>query len=489
MLHIFRKIFSWFFTQKKTTKSFSDSTLKNFEHEVPTLIDTKELEVELDILNQAKRLGENNIPETQSLHLSGPEAKIINEIEEYRTKYANWRDSTLHLQNQNIAKLVLDCKTQVAEAKGFPKIFEQQINALLGQTHSQFDTLAKKYQAAKDEFNLFKQKNKLTREARINSKAQNFLGWSILFIFILIEGLANAYFFAQGNDNGLIGGFIAAGLCAGLNVFSAFFQGRYTVPFINHRNFLLKLFGLIAILTALSCLLAMALGIAHFREALGTEQLFPSKYALQTLKSSPFELQDLNSWVLCGITFLFGIFALFDGYKMNDPYPFYAKQSSRFEVVREEYLDEIDALQEELQDLKEKAIQQLDQYCEELKSNLVRQNKIINDKNLTQSIYDNYMKQTVHTAKALINTFRTENQLHRTTDSPRYFIDDVNLKEIVLQIDVPQLELSINKDRRNLDDCETQYNQFERELDNYKLKISTYYNYQYDHLTTLHQNI
>ncbi|PJG82904.1 hypothetical protein [Caviibacterium pharyngocola] len=303
---------------------------------------------------------------------------------------------------------------------------------------------------------------------------------SLLICFVVCEGILNAYFFAQGSDQGLLGGFIQAAIFATVNIGFAAVQGRYTIPWVNHRNFFFKCVGGIAIFFALALIFTIALTVSHYRDAtvLGVEE--PAKAVINSLLNHTFQFNDITSWVLCGLTIAFGIFALFDGLKLNDSYPLYAPKYIQFEESRTQYEQEIENLRAVLTQKKDEALSNLDQYCQELKLNLVRQDSIINDKAQTQSVYENYMQQAEHTAKALLQTFRSENQLHRTDDIPAYFLDDVKLNKVELQA-----EYNIDHDRENIDECERNVQRLINCVEDYKNEIARTFTEQYDHFTPL----
>ncbi|PJG82903.1 hypothetical protein [Caviibacterium pharyngocola] len=165
LIAFFKKILSWF--------AGSDKAQLINEYEKPKLIDTKELEKELDIVNQAKRLGEQNIPYSTDTVLSGPEAKIIDEVEKYRTKYSTWRDARLNIQDKNLTELVINVKTDLNKALNYPEQFKQELNNCIDQSRSELNELERKYKNLKQELEIFKAKHGLTRDAKIVSGGKN----------------------------------------------------------------------------------------------------------------------------------------------------------------------------------------------------------------------------------------------------------------------------------------------------------------------------
>lgn len=461
---------------ENTVLSEAISALPHFDE-----IDIKRLEKELDLTVTARKYGEKNIPAQSDTVLSGIESTIRSKIEEYRAKCAGWRDTRLNIQDKNLMDLVVQAQTQTDNAILIRENFEQKVNDLLSQNKVELAETERRYRNAAQELQTFQAKHHLNRESRTPTAGKRFFMLSFLIALIAVEGVLNASFFAQGSDLGLLGGFVQAFIFALVNVALAATQGRYTIPFLHHRQIGLKLLGIVALIFALLLILVVAFGVSHYRDAmaLGTEDT--AKMALAHLKADPFAFNDLNSWLLCGITCIFGILAIFDGLHLNDPYPFYGKTVARYEAERDEYESLIGEMKEEIEAFKEEALQELDTAEQILRQNLVQQDRIINDKINTHSIFESRMEFAETTMQGLVQTFRNENAAWRTTPPPAYFNQEIELKKISLQA-----EFDPKHDRDNLDNSQKQAALFFSKIANFKAEINRTFNEQFEQFEAIY---
>jgi hypothetical protein len=95
-------------------------------------------------------------------------------------------------------------------------------------------------------------------------------GWTtfgLLFLLIGIEAGLNGFFFAKGSEFGLLGGIGTAIGISFVNVLFAFVIGLFPMRWLNHRNYLVKLIGLIITVIGLAGILALHGFAAHYRDA------------------------------------------------------------------------------------------------------------------------------------------------------------------------------------------------------------------------------
>jgi len=254
------------------------------------------------------------------------------------------------------------------------------------------------------------------------------------------EGVLNATFFAQGLTGGLIQGFTFAAVLSFINIFLGATLGSRVIPNIHHKNRVRKTLGFIGVALAVIFALTMALLIAHARDALNKDLENAAVIALRTLSHSPFELADINSWILFGLSIVFAVLAILDGYKLDDPYPGYGEQSRRMKIAIDNYDEEISLVRTELEELKEDAIRQLENDASEIKARLNCLSEAILSKESTGGRLKLEFSNAHACANTLVKTFQNVNQLHRPPESPvpEYFGKDVELKPLA----VPSFDVS-----------------------------------------------
>jgi hypothetical protein len=122
-----------------------------------------------------------------------------------------------------------------------------------------------------------------------------------------------------------------------------------------------KLVGLIVTAAGLLALVGLHGFAAHYRDAtaaVGEDLAFGT--ALQTLRSAPIALADLNSFYLFGIGLLWAFLAVWKGATFDDPYPRYGAHFRRAARAREAYSDEHADLFDDLEKIKEDTVSDLD---------------------------------------------------------------------------------------------------------------------------------
>lgn len=456
-------------SEKKTSKS------KN-----PDLYALSDIDIskELNLREEAARLGEAGLPTQNETQLSGLEAQIVYRIERARLDYIDWANIRIQVLNDDISRL--DAQPLINRARQADEEFSRTASALLDEREAHIRSLARAAEQRDIELTEFKQRNRLNRDAHVPTGTGLFFRFALLLLLIVVEGIANAFFFAQGVSTGLIGGFVTASALAFLNVFSAFLQGRYTVPFLLHSHPLLKSFGVVALIGSACLMLTIGLGISHFREALSADAENATQLAIATLKASPFALQDVMSWVLLGLSFLFAIIALFDGLFLTDPYPFYGSKTKRHINAKFEFEEELGELRQELNDLKESSLKQLNDDILQIQRILTHRESLIQTKDGSRARLSTALQDAEHCMRSLLALFRQENQLHRKgLPPPPSFASLPELKRL------PTPDFDVAADRRALESQQRAADELAARLETIRASIQTAFNREFDKLKPL----
>jgi hypothetical protein len=277
------------------------------------------------------------------------------------------------------------------------------------------------YVSFRDELHDFRERHKLKRAAR--NPARRWTTFGLLFLLIGVEAGLNGFFFAIGSEFGLLGGVGTAIGISFVNVMLAFIVGLFPMRWLNHRNYLIKLVGLIVTLVGLACLVALHGFAAHYRDAtaaVGEDRAFAT--ALQTLKASPLVLANLNSFYLFGIGLLWAFLAIWKGVSFDDPYPRYGAHYRRTETVREDYSDEHALLFEDLVKIKDDTVTQLEAGIGRIprfpqEASLTRAQRDADLKSF--QAYESAVERAVN---QLLSRYRDANRSHRkSTPAPKHF--------------------------------------------------------------------
>jgi hypothetical protein len=407
-------------------------------------LDVEKLAAELNLVEEAARLGAAKLPASDSISISGPEAAVVQKVEKARQDYVDWAVFRLSVLSQNMARR--DITRDISRAKEAANDFEQKASAILNEHDSVLSALAEDASSKKVELEDFRENHQLKRKARYPSGTRTYLLYSLLTFLILVEGVLNAVFFSQGMDSGLIGGFITAALLAAVNVAIAFSFGKFCIPYVGHIKLSLTAFGVLSVLMAVGFMVSIGLGIAHYRDALTNDVQVPAQAALTTLMSEPLHLQDVFSWALFAISIAFATASLFDGLYSDDLYPSYGKICRSAGEAVDDYEDQLAFVRTELEELKDEAIESLEQTVKGVQAASADFESLVEDKRTAKLRLSTALRDADHSLEALLRKFRTENELHRNGASrPPYFDELPCLRPLQLpNFDTAEDETTLN---------------------------------------------
>jgi hypothetical protein len=444
-------------------------------------LDVAKLKDELALVSEAKRLGEAGVPATDTVALTGTEASVVQIIEKARQDYMGWAVLRLQILSQDLTKC--NVVQAVNRARQADKEFEREAGALLTEQDSLLQMLSDTARKRTNELNAFKVANGLTRDAHPPTSTGTFFLYAVLLFLIVLEGIFNAGFFAQGVDSGLLGGFAYAGVLAALNVGIAFTFGKFLVGNINHRDWIRKSLGATSLVIAACVMVMVGLVIAHLRDSLTAGLAEPPKAALESFLQSPFQLHDIFSWALFSISVVFGSFSLVDGLFSDDRYPGYGDIWKHTESAVADYEDEIAALHSRLQELKDRRLEDLDEVVRSAQASMGVFASLIEDKRAAGSRLSHALRDADYSLEALLQIFRTENQLHRgARPRPAYF----DRKPELVPLTLPDFDTT--SDEAVLSQQHDLVKALMTEVQGLRLSIQESFNRRFDSLQTLENN-
>lgn len=320
-------------------------------------IDTDEIARKLNLDAVAAERGAREQPATDTQSLDGMEQQIVQTLEGEWT----WHGTDLinNLRAYGSRLIAVSIQTELVN---LDLIAQNTLSKLRDANHraeAELGPMRESYVSYRDELRDFREKHKLKRAAR--NPARRWTTFGLLFLLIGLEAGLNGFFFAKGSEFGLLGGVGTAVGISFVNVLFAFALGLFPIRWLNHRNFLFKFVGLIVTIAGLAGLVALHGFAAHYRDAtaaVGEDRAFEA--ALQTLKTSPAALADLNSFYLFGIGLLWAFFAVWKGTTFDDPYPRYGAHYRRAVTARDTYSDEHAFLFDDLEEIKEGTVAALE---------------------------------------------------------------------------------------------------------------------------------
>jgi hypothetical protein len=318
-------------------------------------IDVGGLARRLNLERRGRDRGRADQPATESAALDSVELEIVSEVDRLRRQglnaYAEHLDTyARRLREAEAASTLADLREAAQTAiSDFKVLCGNARNALTN---------------ANDHLTLCRrERTAFTRRHGTDRPARPRAGWtgtiSLALILLAVESAGNSYFFAAGNELGLLGGWFVAILISVANVGFASVAG-YFARYVNHRSLLGKLAGFLMTLPFMAAILMLNVGVAQFRDALaGLPWQEASAAALVRMQTAPFALASVESWLLVGIGMLIVLVAWWKGYAFDDPYPGYGGISRRLAEARDAYAEEWRDWTGNLTDLRDQSIEEL----------------------------------------------------------------------------------------------------------------------------------
>ena len=390
--------------------------------------DFDELKEELNIIALAKMQARENKPPSDSKSLDVNEQKITAFFTDKLSsvKQAIYKKVASY---DHMAMRVSDITTILAEAKYASEEFIQNITTFQESAKQRIKEIKHEYSVRKSDLEKFKAKNGITREASYPNSKILYIG--IIMVILLSETSLNAYFFAKGNELGLIGGAAQALIISLINIVSAFFLGGYLVKKLNlvKKSPLLK-YGVIASLIASAVvILFFNLLVGHLRVQLGVDPDAAYVEAIKTFIANPFGLNEFDSIILVIVGLLSFLIAFTDFYKMDDEYPGYGQLDRKyqdalidFNELKEELLEEIEGSSKSILNKLETQQMTAKVIMQELMEVPIFRQKL-------QDHYKEYYNYLNNTYNAMIGLYREVNNDNRTDDAPAYFQERLELDE------------------------------------------------------------
>jgi hypothetical protein len=460
------------------TSSPTDSQKKGHPDLNP--INVSQLIEELGLLAEARRLAEKNVPAPDETSLTGPEAQALQRVEKCRQDYVDWAKTRLGVINTDLQRQ--DITGRINQARQADREFERKAASMLSEQEATLRSLGQAMASRQQELEDFKSQNGLKREARYPTGVWSFLGYALLLLLTVIEGVFNAQFFAAGVAGGLVEGFGLAFMLAGANVVLAYLFGRFLVRYIHHQKLGLKLCGAAALLISLLVMATIGFGIAHYRDALNAESAEAARAALDAYKANPFGLRDVFSWILFGVTLAFGVAAMFDGLKADDSYPGFGRLARAARVAEENFEGELDDLRTKVNELKDEELKLLEDTVMRANASITRFSELIQSKSAAHSRLLMALRDADNSLEAVLKQFRTENQMHRTAPRPAYFSEYPKLRRLELP------DFDTTNDERVLHTQKNLVATLESEVQDIRGRIQAAFNSQFDRLKPLDSN-
>lgn len=386
----------------------------------------------------AQERGSSNLPKTSSKSPDDVEQKIIsfvsNEMrrssEEYYDQNVSYEERIHSMKNSDIG--------DVAEAE--LSIVDANFSAIINRDVSNLFIARDAVKASADDLKNFKTIHRLNRSARYPESRLMF--FAIAAFFLAVETFINGQFFAQGHEMGMVGGFFVAFIPSLINIITGFFLGNFASRLLIHKSLTKRLSGGLMYVVLGISVCAMNLLIAHFRSAMAIEMNSEkaAEIALVSFINAPFNLQNVESWLLLAVGLICVIIATYDFWKMDDPYLGYGDVTRDYEKKLQRYAARNENSLHELYEIKENSLARVENARDSIGDKIAEANSIIEAQARWKMLFQDHKKHLTATCEELLAYYRAINTSARSDNPPSYFDK--------YSIELENKELEYNQDLR-----------------------------------------
>jgi len=281
------------------------------------------------------------------------------------------------------------------------------------------------------ELERFRKRQHLTRPARHTGSRT--LKFGVLAIILLVESIANGLFLQRGSTLGLIGGVGQAMVIAFINVAIGVLTGWKILPWLTHKNWLAKLFAFSGFLVYVAAAVGFNIVVAHYRTAMSGDPFEAARVTLQTLQAHPFQVDDVQSWLLFAVGVIFSAIATIDAWMMDDPYPGYGRVTRDHQEAAEIYTEQKEELLGELEDIYEGAQAAINTCVRDIDVRQGEYDSILARSQTLQAAMIQHLDHLESAGNTLLRFYRNENRKHRKTAPPPRFDEPWKLSRPVIE--------------------------------------------------------
>jgi hypothetical protein len=396
--------------------------------EIFPALNIAKLAADLGVGKMGAQRGANEEPSSDSSAFDDVESRIIERVEMEKNSAHGVLLDELHLYAERLSGL--DFEGRFATIRQAAPAAVSEFRAEAAQGRDELHSLRRHLRDVEAERDDFRRRHRLMRTARWASGGNLTLKLGVLLLLFVFEVFLNGFFLAKGSELGYVGGAAEALIFALFNIGVSFLAGAVGVRELNHRNYIRKLFGLLALLGYLVLAVGLNLTLAHYREAAGSFVSDAGQEVLARLRTAPLGIMDVKSWLFFGIGILCSLIAFGDSYLIFDPYPGYGMLEKRRAGAYEAYIRRKNELIAALLAIRDAAIEVLEEANRDLSVRRSEHDAILEGRARLVRLFEAHQTHLDRTANALLSTYREANKRSRTTPSPHRFAVPYALEKI-----------------------------------------------------------
>jgi hypothetical protein len=441
--------------------------------EVFPALNVAKLAADLGVGKMGAQRGANEEPSSDSAVFDDIETRIVERVEAEKNSAHGIVLDELHLYKERLSGLDFEGRFATIRQAAPAAVTEFRAEAALGR--DELHGLRRHLRDVEAERDDFRRRHKLKRAARWAAGGSLTLKVGILLVLFVFEVFLNGFFLSKGSELGYVGGAAEALIFALFNIGVSFLAGAVGVRELNHRNYIRKLFGLVALVGYVVLAVLLNLTLAHYREAAGSLVSDAGQEVLVRLRTNPLGIADVKSWLFFGIGIMCSLIAFGDSYLIFDPYPGYGMLEKRRAGAYEAYINRKNELIAALLTIRDQAIEILEEANRDLSVRRSEYDAILESRTRLLRLFEAHQAHLDRTANALLTTYREANKRSRKTPPPPRFAAPYVLEKISTEHE--QLPIAARDDLRHsikesqgvlVDQVRAIHDEFERAFASYR---------------------
>ncbi|MCF3628195.1 hypothetical protein RJ527_08975 [Thalassospiraceae bacterium LMO-SO8] len=404
----------------------------NRSDEIPSLLDFPSLDVDklsssMQLEEQGEEQGRAGKPLAGASALDPVELQIIDRVVEHQRDAHEQLNGQLGICTERLRRLHVDSLVTSVKAETRATVTDFEQEARNGE--NTLYQLRRELIEATDALEAFKTRHSIDRPA--HQRPNIWVTGFILIAVFLVETLANAGLIGAAHESGYIGAYTLAVSLSFINVITGWSAGIFGLRFAHHSRPLQKLWGVLLVLTYLVSVAWFNLYVAHVRDAMQSSVLDD---ALRMVWKKTFEVSldfhDYQAPLMLIIGVVFSLVAFYKGFKNDDPFPDYGRQSRLRDQTEARYADTFAEIGDHLQSQRDDVKDALKNVSAELGFRRQDYFSITATINRLLGKYQAYERSLEHSARRLLSVYREANRKSRKKGEPRHFKRDFVLERL-----------------------------------------------------------
>jgi hypothetical protein len=381
-------------------------------------IDVEKIAVDLELEKLGAENGGEGRPLSGAKSLDPVEVTITDKIQNLQTHAIEQLTGQLDICSDRLRQLQFDALITSVKSETRATVTDFEQNARDGE-NVLFQSRRELVEAT-EALESFKKQHGIYRPA--HDKPNGLVTAFLLISVFAVESAANAGLMGEAHETGYIGAYSLAVALSFINVLAGFAAGYIGLRAAYHQGTGYRVWGGLVVGAYLAFIFLFNLYIAHVRDAMQSGGLNEAlREVWPKLWSFEFNFTDYQAPVMLLIGIAFSLVAFYKGFKHDDPYPDYGRQSRLRTDCENAYTDISDGLGKDLAQMRDDVKEVLNNVATELG---FRRNDYFGIMSTIRKLLQRFKAHEQHlesSCNRLLEVYRDANRKVRKKGEPRHF--------------------------------------------------------------------